>query len=74
MYNICDYISYLFITSQLVICSFSFDWDLKWKPDPPTGSGVAEPTKIIELEDLPEAKGQKISEGNCGEFNPPKKY
>ena len=40
-------------------------------PDPPPGSGVAEPAKIIELEDMPEAKGQEISEGNCGVLNFP---
>ena len=38
-------------------------------PDPPPVSGVAEPAKIIELEDLSEAKGQEVSEGNCGVLN-----
>ena len=40
-------------------------------PDPPPVSGVAEPAKIIELEDLSEAKGQEISEGNCVVLNFP---
>ena len=40
-------------------------------PDPPPGSGVSEPAKIIELEDLPEAKGQEISEENCDVLNFP---
>ena len=40
-------------------------------PDPSPGSGVAEPAKIIELEDLSEAKGQEISEGNCVVLNFP---
>ena len=35
-------------------------------PDPPPGSVVAEPAKIINLEDLSEAKGQEVLEGICG--------